>query len=366
MRVLFWTKYLNEMFSYGMPLLRRILSMESMRKLLCSITKCCRKAYSQTISPFPFYSKHAVTYRLYKRGKEIHCHIIKMQLAEVRIDSIAIVSVLQACSHVRALKEGKEIHKIMIRTGLDSDVFVETTLMHMYAKCRSGHARETLALFNRMQLIEITPGSITIVSALQPCTHLASVTRSVEVSRQLFDILSKRNVVLWSAMIAGYAKTGHVNEALTLFHEMHFTNVNPNSVTIVTVLQECTHLTSFKEEGKWIPGCIIRRGFETDVFVVTALIDMHTNHAGLVNEGCQYFEFMIQNYNMVDLLERATHLDELGELVAGCLFDLMPQKVGYYILLSNTYTTVGRWNGVEKMGTMMNERGVKTIEGNAF
>eukprot|EP01018_Ginkgo_biloba_P037498 Gb_11389 [translate_table: standard] len=452
----------------------------------------------------------------------------QMQLAEVTIDSITIVSVLQACSHLRALKEGKEIHNHMIRTGLDSDVFVETVLMHMYAKCgsiniarqvfdkismrsmvswsamiagyaQSGHASEALALFNRMQRAEVTPDSITIVSALQACAHLAALQQgkwihdhfvttrlesdvfvgtalidmyakcmSVEVARQLFDRLPERNVVSWSAMIAGYAQSGHVNEALTLFHEMQFTNVIPNSVTIVSVLQACTHLTSLKQ-GRWIHGCIIRRGFETDVFVMTALIDMYAkcgnvelarhlfdkmptknvvswsamiagygihgqgenalalfntmqqtgmkpnhitfvsilsacSHAGLVDEGCQYFESMIRNYRftprmehyacMVDLLGRAGHLDEargfiekmplqpgvsvwgallgacrihcdveLGELVAGRLFDLEPQKAGYYILLSNIYAAAGRWDDVEKVRTMMNERGVKTTKG---
>eukprot|EP01018_Ginkgo_biloba_P008700 Gb_07632 [translate_table: standard] len=72
-------------------------------------------------------------------------------------DSITIVSVLQACSHVRALKEGKAIHNHMIRTGLDSDVFVETALMHI----------EALELFNRMQRAEVTPDCSLSCSAIR-------------------------------------------------------------------------------------------------------------------------------------------------------------------------------------------------------
>eukprot|EP01018_Ginkgo_biloba_P036977 Gb_08207 [translate_table: standard] len=54
---------------------------------------------------------------------------------------------------------------------------------------------------------------------------------------------------------------------------------------------------------------------------------------------------------------------DLGELVAEFLFDLDPQKAGYCILMSNIYVVVRRWDDVEKVGTMMNDRGVKTIKG---
>eukprot|EP01018_Ginkgo_biloba_P008694 Gb_07627 [translate_table: standard] len=160
---------------------------------------------------FPFVLKTCGSLSALQEGKEIHCHIVKvgfesdlfvgvalvhihanedlmlfnqMQLAEVihvlqmnhppknhETDAITIVSVLQACSHVRALKEGKAIHNHMIRTGLDSHVFVETALMHIVGmpvrhwhsliECNeqsamiSGHVNEAL---NVMSMLETLAG----------------------------------------------------------------------------------------------------------------------------------------------------------------------------------------------------------------
>eukprot|EP01018_Ginkgo_biloba_P023675 Gb_26621 [translate_table: standard] len=112
-----------------------------------------------------------------------------------------------------------------------------------YWVSQSGHPSEALALFNQMQWVEVTPNSITIVSALQASAHLGALQqdmyvkcKSVEVAHQLLDRLSKRNLVSWSALIVRYAQNGHANETLTLFHEMQFITVIPNSVTIVIVL----------------------------------------------------------------------------------------------------------------------------------
>eukprot|EP01018_Ginkgo_biloba_P023553 Gb_28149 [translate_table: standard] len=219
--------------------------------------------------------------------------------------------------------------------------------LHEYQDNSTRHPSEALALFNRMQWIEVTPNLIIIVSALQACAHLGALQQlitlldmcakrgNVELAHQLFDKMPTKNVVPWSAMITRHGIQGHV---------------------------------------------------------------------GLVIEGGQYLEFMIQNYCiiprmehyacMLDLLGYVGHLDEvrdhienmplepgvsvwgrllsackihcnvdLGELVEGCLFYKKPQKARYCILLSNIYVTDRRWDDVEMVGTMMNDRGVKTIKG---
>lgn len=112
-------------------------------------------------------------------------------------------------------------------------------------------------------------------------------------------------------------------------------------------------------------------------------------HAGLIEEGWQYFNCMKQDYCitprvdhyacMVDLLGRAGHLDEAQELIknmplapnagvwgallgacrihgnielakyaAERLFELEPEDAGNYILLSNIYAAGGRWDDAAK------------------
>eukprot|EP01018_Ginkgo_biloba_P020806 Gb_00198 [translate_table: standard] len=163
---------------------------------------------------------------------------------------------------------------------------------------------------------------------------------------------------------------GHGEDALVLFLQMQQTCVNPDHVTFVCVLSTCSH-------------------------------------AGLVDEGWQYFECMSQDYHitpreqhyacMVDLLGRAGCMDEaqdfiekmplelgasvwgallgayrihyniqLGERVADRLFDLKPENAGYYVLLSNIYAEAGRWDDVAKVRTMMKDKGVKKTPGCNF
>jgi hypothetical protein len=47
------------------------------------------------------------------------------------------VGVLKACASVVALEEGRYVHHKIIQSVLESDVFVGTGLVDMYAKCGS-------------------------------------------------------------------------------------------------------------------------------------------------------------------------------------------------------------------------------------
>eukprot|EP01018_Ginkgo_biloba_P029405 Gb_03473 [translate_table: standard] len=452
----------------------------------------------------------------------------QMQLGDVKPNSVTIVNVLSACSHLAALQEGMWVHEYIIRRGLESDVFVGNSLVAMYAKCGSieiahqlfdkmpeknavswnamitgyaqnGHANEALTLFYQMHQADMTSDAITMVSVLQACAHLGALQQGkwihdyiiqsglesdvfvgtalidmyskcgrTEVAHQVFQKMPTRDVVSWNAMIAGHTQSAHANEALILFHQMQLAGTGPNSVTIVSVLLACAHLAAL-QQGKRIHGYTIKSGLESNELVGTALIDMYAkcgsleiarhyfdkmlnrnvvswsamidgygmhgfgddalelffqmqqtgmkpnhitfvsvlsacSHTGLVDEGWHYFDSMVQDYCiaprvehyacMVDLLGRAGHLDEaqdfiekmplepsacvwasllgacrihsnieLGERVAEHLFDLDPKNAGCYVLLSNIYAAVGRWDDSEKVRTIMKGRGLKATPG---
>ncbi|KAH9289611.1 hypothetical protein KI387_033728 [Taxus chinensis] len=319
----------------------------------------------------------------------------QMWKESVEINRAAILSVLQAITELGALQLGKDIHVYAMKSGFDSDVSVGTALLGMYAKCGS-----------------------------------------IDSAGKLFDNMSTRDAVAWSGMIAGYAHNGYSKEALELFDRMQLTEDKPNPITLVSVVKACAHL-GVQQRCKWIHDFIVRSGFESNVLVVTALIDMYAKcgrieiarelfdnmpnkdvvswsviiaaygtrcHAGLVDEGWQYFDCMIQEYCitphvqhyacMVDLLGRARRLEEaqdfikrmpiepdvcvwgaflsacrihcnteLGAFAAKKLFDLNPENAGYYILLSNIYAAAGRWDDIVKVRQLMKDRGWKKTPG---
>ncbi|KAI3907516.1 hypothetical protein MKW92_032214 [Papaver armeniacum] len=54
---------------------------------------------------------------------------------------------------------------------------------------------------------------------------------------------------------------------------------------------------------------------------------------------------------------------EIGELAAYELFELEPENSGNYVLLSNIYASIGRWEDVEKIRELMKKKGVTKTTG---
>jgi pentatricopeptide repeat protein len=54
---------------------------------------------------------------------------------------------------------------------------------------------------------------------------------------------------------------------------------------------------------------------------------------------------------------------EIGKRAADCLLESEPQDAASYVLLSNIYASVGKWDDAMKVRTMMKERGVKKDPG---
>eukprot|EP01018_Ginkgo_biloba_P000320 Gb_38246 [translate_table: standard] len=276
-----------------------------------------------------------------------------MQLAGMKPNFKTFATVLPACANLLDLEHGIEIHEEIIRNGFQSDILVESAL-------------EELICPQNGQLEEV---------------------------QKLFQKMPEQNVVSWNAMISRYAQNGHGTEALVFFPQMQQAGMKPNSKTFcqyssgmyqfgssrMGVLPACANMAAL-EQGMEIHEEIIRSGFQSDVFMVNALVDVYskcgsiekardlfdtlhqrdvilwtTMIAGYAmhgrDEGWQYFECMDRYYHitpamehygcMVDLLGRAGHSMrihkniELGEHVAEHLFELDLKNATPYMLLSN-------------------------------
>jgi len=105
--------------------------------------------------------------------------------------------------------------------------------------------------------------------------------KNMEIARKLFDKIPKRDLVLWSTMIVGYAQSGdYTHEALTFFNKMLLEGFVPDLITMSSVLRACAHLAAL-QQGKAIHGWIIRSELKVDSFVATALIDMYAKCGSL-------------------------------------------------------------------------------------
>ncbi|XP_009413734.2 putative pentatricopeptide repeat-containing protein At3g23330 [Musa acuminata AAA Group] len=349
--------------------------------------------------------------------------IKKMGVAGLKPDSFTLSSVLPIFAEYVDGYKGMEIHGFAIRHAFDTDVFIGSSLIDMYANCtnvdysrrvfdllpnpdpiswnsiiaglvQNGMFDEGLKLFREMLLCRIKPMPVTFSGIMPACAHLTTlrlgmqlhgyVVRggfagnvfvasslvdmyakcgNVHIARRVFDGVPSPDSVSWTAMIMGYALHGPAQEALSLFQRMETENGKPNHVAFVAVLTACSH-------------------------------------AGLVDEAWDYFHRMSNDYGIIprlehyaavaDLLGRAGKLEEaydfistmhikptagvwsallgacrvhknakLAEKVAAKIFDIEPKNMGSHVLMSNIYSAAGRWNEAAKLRMTMKDKGMK-------
>lgn len=166
-----------------------------------------------------------------KEALEFFIRMVTMKCVDP--NTVTLVSVVSACAQLSAVKAGKSVHGFVIRRSLDGHLSLFNSLLNLYAK---GGA--------------------------------------VKCAANLFGKMREKDVISWSTIIACYAQNGDPIKAMDLFSEMVDKRVKPNVVTVVTALQACAIACNL-EEGKKIHEFAIRNGFELDISVSTALIDMY-------------------------------------------------------------------------------------------
>ncbi|KAG6686434.1 hypothetical protein I3842_11G019400 [Carya illinoinensis] len=275
----------------------------------------------------------------------------KMLESSVEPNEFTFPSILKACSRLRALREGEQVHAHFVKCGFGSNGYVENTLIHMYANCGrvevarrvfdgmltrdvvawnsmfAGYTKgecwgEVSKLFCRMRESGVCFDEVTMISVLTACGRLADLELGewisehieanglqknlplmtslvdmyakcgeVDTARRLFDQMGQRDVVAWSAMISGYSQANRCREALDLFHEMQQRAiVEPNEVTMVSVLDACAVLGAFNT-GKWAHSYIKKKKMKLTVNLGTALIDFYAK-CGSVDSSIEVFTNM--------------------------------------------------------------------------
>ncbi|XP_059451404.1 pentatricopeptide repeat-containing protein At2g01510, mitochondrial-like [Corylus avellana] len=163
----------------------------------------------------------------------------EMMQKGLRPDNFAFPFVLKSCAGLSNLELGKLVHQHSVCCGCSNDRFVNVALVDMYAKCGE-----------------------------------------VETARLVFDKMTVRDLVSWTSMISGYGHNGYNSETLEFFDLMRGSGVKANRVSLLSVLLACGSLGALRK-GEWFHNYVIQTGFECDVLVVTALMDMYAKCGSL-------------------------------------------------------------------------------------
>ncbi|KAF5203496.1 Pentatricopeptide repeat, partial [Thalictrum thalictroides] len=248
---------------------------------------------------------------------------------------------------------------------------------------QSGRHEEALRVFDKMRCAKVEPTEAMLISVLSSSGHLGvlevgkwvhdyvehkgipltasmgtallsmySKCGCIDNAIQIFKVMPRRDELGWTAMISALSMHGRGREALALFEEMVSVRLRPDHVTFIGVLSACSH-------------------------------------AGLIDEGCHYFQCMKEVYKiapgvehygcMVDILGRGGRIEEAWDLIrnmpmkpdafvfksllSACtsygnlncaewaakkLIELNQDSGTPYILLGNVYARVGKWADAER------------------
>lgn len=251
-----------------------------------------------------------------------------------RPNVIAMTSVLAACSDNSDLCVGKQIHCLAIRLGFTSDTQLCNALLDMYAKCGQ------------------------IVKA-----------------KTLFDWTPHKDVISWTTMIDGYRVHGLGHEAFLLFNKMMESqgDVLLNSVTLLAVLSACGH-SGLVDQGRACFDLARQKcGLHAEPKHYASFLD-GLGRAGRMDDMWEVFHEMVEEKfgdspKVWTALLNACGLNQdvaRGEGAAKRLMELEPTNPANYVLVSNFYAAIGRWDSVSALRIDMRNKGLTKEAGSSW
>ncbi|KAK6923435.1 E motif [Dillenia turbinata] len=349
----------------------------------------------------------------------------EMQYIGVECDFSSLVTVINSCSQLGATQLGMSLHCYVIKKLAVVDISVWNSLLNMYGKCgkfafawslfsrtrrdtmtwntlisvynQIGHFSEALSLFDKMISENAKPDSITFRNLLSACSNLASLENGerihsyikkekfelnlslatalvdmyakcgqLERSREVFNLMKERDVIAWNVMISGYGMHGDVQSAIEIFGQMEESNVHPSEVTFLVLLAACAHAGLIKE-GKYLFHRMQFYGLSPMLKHYACMVDLLGRSGDLQEAESLVLSMPIPpDSGIWGTLLSACHMHndvEMGIRIGKQAIDSDPKNDGYYVLLSNMYWSMGKWEEAEQVRGLMKENRVKKNAG---
>ncbi|RXH68917.1 hypothetical protein DVH24_031250 [Malus domestica] len=245
---------------------------------------------------------------------------LAMQRMSIKPDCYTFPFLLKGFTREIALECGKELHAHVLKYGLDTNVFVQNALVHMYSVCGL-----------------------------------------IDMARGVFDTIHKKDVATWNVMISGYNRIKKFDESLKLFSDMEKTGALPTSVTLVSVISACSKLKNLdagKQVHKYVKDCLIK----PDLVLGNALVDMYVA-CGEMHVALEIFEKM-KTKDVISWTTIVKGFASSGQVdLARSYFDEMPERdyISWTAIMDG-YLRVNRFKEALELFRQMQTSNVKPDE----
>ncbi|KAF3456706.1 hypothetical protein FNV43_RR01360 [Rhamnella rubrinervis] len=325
---------------------------------------------------------------------------VHMRFSASKPNEFTLSTNLKACGILGIPEIGMQIHGICAKSGFECINVVSNSLMDMYAKCGrisdaermfsampvrnlitwnamiagytslEGNGEKALLLFRKMQIQGEVPDEFTFTSTLKACSVLGAIRQGSQIhaslitrgfpcwvqttiagalvdlyvkcehlfeARRVFDQITQKNIISWSALILGYAQEGNLLEAMELFRQLRESTQVDGFV--LSSLMGVFADFALVEQGKQIHAFTAKVPSSLDLTVANSILDMYLK-CGLMDEAERLFKEM-HSKSVVSWTVMITGYGKHGlgkEAIA--LFDKMlldniePDAVAYLAVLS--------------------------------
>ncbi|KAI5679443.1 hypothetical protein M9H77_10393 [Catharanthus roseus] len=347
----------------------------------------------------------------------------RMVREDMEFDDFVFSITLKACAGLRDIILGLQVHGLLAKLGLESQVTVGSALVDFYVKCgdidsanqaferisepndvswsamihgytQIGDFEKCFEVFKSLRREGVVLNEFIYTNIFQACSALADLNLGTQVhgdavkrrlvsylhgesamitmygkcgqldsAFQVFESMIVPDIVAWTSIIAACAYHGYASEALSLFRRMRTSGVRPNEVTFIAILTACSHSGLIKEAKQFLELMSTEYGLAPTIDHYDCLVDSYAR-AGQLNEALdliQTMPFEPDAMSWKSLLGGCSiHRNfELGKIAAEKLLELDPQDTAAYILMFNLYASCGKWDEAASIRRMMAERDLK-------
>ncbi|WOL14601.1 pentatricopeptide repeat-containing protein [Canna indica] len=311
--------------------------MELAEKVFLHLPEKNVSSWNTLLGGYAFWGKHMKVFRLFQQ----------LMNSGMMVNEFTLSTIIKCCAGTDDERHGLSVHCLVIKFGLEQDVFLSSSLVDMYAKCGlaeeaykvfmrivdpdvvvwsamiscfswQGLNTEAVKLFRSMGRMGIRANHYTLASvagaalelgdqALCGSLHAYCLKNGFETRKEVsnailnmymkngatidglvvFDAMVDRDIISWNTLLSGFHSGIFCDKGLTIFKDMLTENIMPNNYTYISILRSCTSLND-ASYGSQVHAHILKNNLAADFFLGRALVDMYASSGHLEN-ACLVF-----------------------------------------------------------------------------